>query len=90
MAAEKTSPRDHLLWAVSLLVLAGGIYGFYYFSGEVMTLVRVIGLLAAVGIAAAVFGQSTRGRDFYSFCASRTWSGARSSGPRATKRCRPR
>ncbi|QKK03265.1 MAG: preprotein translocase subunit SecE [Pseudomonadota bacterium] len=67
MAAEKTSPRDHLLWAVSLLVLAGGIYGFYYFSGEVMTLVRVIGLLAAVGIAAAVFGQSTRGRDFYSF-----------------------
>jgi preprotein translocase subunit SecE len=67
MAAEKTSPRDNMLWAVSLLVLLAGVFGFFHFSGEVMTLLRVIGLLVALGIALAIVGQTARGRMMFSF-----------------------
>ena len=67
MAAEKTSPRDNMLWAVGLLILLAGVVGFFHFSGEVMTLIRVLGLLAALGIALAVVGQTARGRMMFSF-----------------------
>jgi preprotein translocase subunit SecE len=67
MAAEKTSPRDNMLWAVGLLILLAGVVGFFHFSGEVMTLIRVLGLLAALGIALAVVGQTARGRMMFAF-----------------------
>ncbi|QOC23362.1 preprotein translocase subunit SecE [Wenzhouxiangella sp. AB-CW3] len=67
MAAEKTSPRDNLLWAAGLLVLAAGLYGFIHFAGEVMLLFRVLGLLAAVGVALAIVGQTARGRGMFGF-----------------------
>jgi preprotein translocase subunit SecE len=67
MAAEKTSSRDYLIWAIGLLILAGGIYGFYYFAGDVLTPIRAAGLLVAVVVAAFVVGQSTHGRQFFSF-----------------------
>ncbi len=67
MAAEKTSPRDTALWALSLLILATGVYGFYHFQGDVMPLVRVIGLLVALGIALAVAARTLKGKTLLSF-----------------------
>ena len=67
MAAEKTTPRDNMFWAAGLLVLLAGVVGFFHFAGEVMTLIRVLGLLAAVGAAAFIVGQTDRGREMFSF-----------------------
>ena len=67
MAAEKTSPRDTALWALTLLILAGGVYGFYYFEAQAMTLIRVVGLLAAIGLAATVAAQTAKGREMFGF-----------------------
>ena len=67
MAVEKTSPRDNMLWAAGLLILVAGLYGFFYFSGEVMTLIRVLGLLAALGLALAVVYQTERGKMMFLF-----------------------
>jgi preprotein translocase subunit SecE len=67
MAAEKTSARDNMLWAAGLLILLAGVFGFFQFSGEVMTLFRVLGLLAAVGIALAVVARTDRGRMMFAF-----------------------
>ena len=67
MAAEKTSARDNMLWAAGLLVLLAGVFGFFQFSGEVMTLFRVLGLLVALGVAIAIVGRTERGRMMFAF-----------------------
>jgi preprotein translocase subunit SecE len=67
MAAEKTSARDYLIWSIGLLIVAAGFYGFYQFSGDVITPIRAVGLLVALVIAAFVIAQTTRGREFFSF-----------------------
>lgn len=73
MAAERTShkdtssARDFSLWALALLVLAAGIVGYNYYADQVMTLVRVIGLLAAAGIALFLFGRTLKGRELFAF-----------------------
>ena len=67
MAAEKTSPRDNMFWAAGLLVLIAGVVGFFHFSGEVMTLFRVLGLLASVLIASLIVGRTDRGREMFGF-----------------------
>jgi len=67
MAAEKTSPKDLALWMLALLILIGGILGFYQFQDEAITLVRVIGLLVAVGLAVTVAAQTVRGRELLYF-----------------------
>lgn len=56
-----------MLWALTVLILLGGAYGFYYLEGQAMTLVRVVGLLVVVGIALTVAGQTERGRFMFSF-----------------------
>jgi len=67
MAAEKTSARDNVMWALGLLVLLVGVVGFFRFSGEVMTLIRVVGLLVSAGIALALVARTARGRDMFAF-----------------------
>ena len=67
MAAEKTSSRDVLMWAVGLFILLAGVVGFFYLSGDVMTVIRVAGLLVALGVAVAVIGQTVRGREMLGF-----------------------
>ncbi len=67
MAAEKTSPRDNMLWAVSLLILLAGVVGFFHFADEVMTLIRAVGLLVALVIALIVANKTARGRMMFSF-----------------------
>ena len=53
---------DALKWLAAALLLCAGLAGFYYFAGE-STLLRVIGLLIAVGASVAVSAQTERGRE---------------------------
>lgn len=56
-----------MLWAVGLLILLAGVVGFFHFAGEVMTIIRAVGLLVMLGVALAVVGRTARGRDMFSF-----------------------
>jgi len=67
MAAEKTSSTDVVLWILAALVAAAGIYGFVYFEGQAMTLIRVLGLVVAVGVALAIASRTVKGREFFSY-----------------------
>jgi preprotein translocase subunit SecE len=67
MAAEKTSSTDVVLWILAALVAAAGIYGFVYFEGQAMTLIRVLGLVFAVGVALAIASRTVKGREFFSY-----------------------
>ena len=58
MAAEKNATRDIPLWIVAGLILAGGIYGFVYFEGQVMDLLRIVGLLAVIAVAVVVASRT--------------------------------
>jgi len=57
---------DTPLLVLSALIVIAGIVGFYYFA-EQSTLVRVLGLLAAVGIAIFVGMQTEKGRTTWTY-----------------------
>jgi preprotein translocase subunit SecE len=61
-----TGVPDTLKWIVSLALLAAGLIGFYYFS-EHSTLLRVIGVLLATGLAVFVAVQTEKGRYTWEF-----------------------
>lgn len=68
MAAEKTSSStDIVLWILAALVIAAGAYGFVYFEDQAMTLIRVLGLVVAVGIALAIASRTVKGREFFAY-----------------------
>ena len=67
MAAEKSSSSDIVLWILAALVLGGGLYGFVYFEGQAMSLIRVVGLVAAVGVALAIASRTTKGREGFAY-----------------------
>lgn len=51
---------------VALFVLLASLVGYYVYS-EVHAVVRVLGLLAGVAIAAAIFYQSEKGKSWFSY-----------------------
>ena len=55
VAEEKQFRLDWLKWLVVLLIVGGAIYANWYFSAE-SVLYRVLGLVAAAGLAAAAVG----------------------------------
>lgn len=57
---------DTLKLAVVVVLLLAGVAGFYYFADQ-MLLVRVLGLLVMVGLAAAVGLQTDKGRALAGF-----------------------
>lgn len=57
---------DKLKMTVALLILAGGIYGFYYFEGQ-GDLVRVATVLGAAIVAAGVALTSAPGQAAWEF-----------------------
>ena len=57
---------DVLKWLASALLLIAGLAGFYYFSDD-SVLLRVIGLLVAIGAAIAVGAQTQRGGELWEF-----------------------
>ncbi len=67
MAAEKNAAGDIVLWIVAALILGAGIYGFAHFEGELMLLLRVVGLLVLAGAAFAVAARTIKGREFISY-----------------------
>jgi len=67
MAVEKTSIGDNVRWVASGVILLAAVIAFFHFSGDVMTLIRVIGLLAAIGLAVTLVVPTARGRDALAF-----------------------
>ena len=62
-----TSVLDTILLLLAVMVLLGGIVGFYYFENQAITVVRSIGLLGAVGIAAIISRFTEKGRSMFRF-----------------------
>ncbi len=60
-AETQGSPLDSVKLVASLLVIGAAVAAFYYFA-EQSLLLRVLGLLVAFGIAAAIALQTERGR----------------------------
>ena len=52
---------------VLVALIVGGSMGAFYFFGDHSLLMRVIGLLVAAGVAAALFFQTTVGRQAWGF-----------------------
>ncbi|MDT8410528.1 MAG: preprotein translocase subunit SecE, partial [Wenzhouxiangellaceae bacterium] len=67
MTAENNASRDIMLWILAALILGGGIYGFVYFEGQAMTLLRVLGLLVAAGLALAIAARTVKGKEFFAY-----------------------
>ena len=65
----QASAFDAVKLALSVLVLAAGIAGFYYL-GEQPAVVRWLLVLAGFGVACAIALQSSYGRDFWQFVQS--------------------
>ena len=60
------SPLDTALLALALLVLAGGIGGFYYFE-QLPAVVRWLIMLASAGVAIGIAYLTTRGKALFDF-----------------------
>lgn len=57
---------DKIKLVLAVLVLAGAVGAFYYYGDE-SVLLRVAGILAAVGVATAIVYQTAEGRRAWSF-----------------------
>jgi len=68
-AEVESSAMDTLKLMTAVLLLVVGIGAFYYFE-EYSTLLRVLGLLALAGVAAAIALQSEAGRRVWAFAVS--------------------
>lgn len=70
-AEQQTSSFDTVKLILSLVLLLGGIGGFYYFAtwnGEpVSVLIRVLGLLALIAVAVVVAATTEKGRNLVTF-----------------------
>lgn len=60
------SAFDTIKLLLALVVLILGIWGFYYFAQEAL-LYRVLGILAAVGVAIGIAATTAKGRGLISF-----------------------
>jgi preprotein translocase subunit SecE len=65
-AETRTTGLDTAKLVAAAFLLVAGIYGFYHFAAY-STLLRVLGLLAVSGIAAAVALQTQPGRNLWQF-----------------------
>jgi preprotein translocase subunit SecE len=63
MNTKATAPEklDAVRWSIVLLLIIGGMVGFYYFD-EQWIWVRILGLLAAVGVASFIAAKTEKGR----------------------------
>jgi preprotein translocase subunit SecE len=61
-----SSMPDVLKWIAAAALLAAGLIGFYVFA-EYSTLLRVVGLLLAIGMSVAVAVQTEKGRYIWDF-----------------------
>lgn len=66
-AESASSGLDTAKLVLAILVLIGGIAGFYYFSEKTGLLYRVLGMLATVGASLALILATDIGRSFLTF-----------------------
>ena len=62
---------DKIKFALALLLLVAGVAGFYLLAEQAMIL-RVLAVLAGVGLSAAVAWQTEPGRQFFGFAKEAT------------------
>ncbi len=56
-----------LMLAVAAALLIAGVVGYYFFQGQAITAVRVVGLMAVVVVASLIAAQSDPGSTFFRF-----------------------
>ena len=61
-----SSMPDVMKWIASAACLAAGLVGFYFFA-EHSTLLRVVGLLFAIGLSVVIAVQTEKGRSIWDF-----------------------
>jgi preprotein translocase subunit SecE len=66
-AAPLDNKFDILKWLIVVLLAGGGLFSFYYFEEQYSQLIRVITLLAGLGIAIFVSSKTERGRAMLEF-----------------------
>ena len=57
--------KDTVLLIAAVVLLAGGLWAFYQFDKDYNTLIRTLGLLAAMGAALAVTYQTEMGKGMW-------------------------
>ncbi|NKC12245.1 MAG: preprotein translocase subunit SecE [Gammaproteobacteria bacterium] len=57
---------DAVKWAVAIVLVAGGVAGFYVYA-EYSVFYRTVGLLVACGIAVFAGSQTEKGRELFGF-----------------------
>ncbi len=65
-AETQDMQRDSLKLGFAVLLMCGGVFGFYYFSSQMIVL-RVLGVLAVAAISLAVAYQTGMGRQVVGF-----------------------
>jgi len=61
---------DKVKLALAILLVVGGIVGFYVFADQYALLYRVLGLLVIIGVALAIAATTELGRSLISFARS--------------------
>ncbi|NRA56435.1 MAG: preprotein translocase subunit SecE [Gammaproteobacteria bacterium] len=64
---EQSGSMDLVKWILVIVLLASAVVGNYIYGEEISLLIRVIGVLAAIGIAGAIATQTEKGRTAVSF-----------------------
>lgn len=64
---DQSGSMDLAKWILVIVLLAGAVVGNYIYGEEISLLIRVIGVLTAIGIAAAIATQTEKGRTALSF-----------------------
>jgi len=65
-AESGSSSKDTLLLLVAAALFAGGLFSFYYFDPQLATVLRLLILLAAFGLAAAAAYRTQLGQGVWS------------------------
>jgi len=63
----KTPLLNTFLLTIAIVLLLGGTAAYYYFQDQVITPVRIVGLIAVAVVAAFIAAQSDHGSAFFRF-----------------------
>jgi preprotein translocase subunit SecE len=61
----QSSPFDKVKWLLAIVLLAGGIFAFYYYA-QLAVLYRILGIIVVVVVAAVIALQTAKGRYIWS------------------------
>jgi preprotein translocase subunit SecE len=64
---SEAGKQDWIKWLIVVVIVGAAVYANSYFAAE-SVLLRVIGLLAAAGVAGWIAAQTVKGRAFVNLC----------------------